>query len=149
MKIFAVMIVTVLLSGCSFFKDRYAQKPKIDVAKIYFQDTTALSTTMVFVLNVTNPNKIDLNIEDMTYEIQLDDKEFAKSHVDKKTKIPAGETAKVEVPLPVNFLKAIGGIAKVLAGEDVGYQIQGSAKVSGFTVPFSEKGQFNMKGIKK
>ncbi len=149
MKNFAFIILLVFMSGCSYLQNRYGQKPEIDLAKIYFQDTTALSTTMVFVLSVKNPNKMDLNVEEMTYEIQLDEKEFAKSHTDKKTKIPAGETAMVEVPLPVNFLKAIGGITKVLAGEDVGYQIQGSAKVSGFTIPFNEKGQFNMNGLIK
>ncbi|WP_168196656.1 LEA type 2 family protein [Bdellovibrio sp. ZAP7] len=149
MKHIAVIILMIFLGGCSYLQNRYAQKPEIDLAEIHFQDTTALSTTMVFVLSVKNPNKIDLNVEEMTYEIQLDGKEFAKARSDKKTKIPAGETAKVEVPLPVNFLKAIGGITKVLGGEDVGYQIEGSAKVSGFTIPFNEKGQFNMSGLKK
>jgi LEA14-like dessication related protein len=149
MKHLVIIMALALLSGCSFFKDRYSQKPEIDLAKIYFQDTTALSTTMVFVLSVKNPNKIDLNVDEMTYAIDIDGKEFAKSHNEKKTKIPAGKTALVEVPLPVNFMKALGGLAKVMGGQDVGYEINGSAKVSGFSIPFNEKGQFNMNGLKK
>lgn len=149
MKRLALLISLVFVTGCSYFQNRYGQKPEIDLAKIYFQDTTPLSTTMVFVLSVKNPNKIDLNVDGMTYEIQVDGKEFAKANNDKKTKIPAGETAMLEVPLPVNFLKAIDGIAKVIGGQDVGYEIKGTAKVSGFSIPFNEKGQFNMNGLKK
>ncbi|UYL09530.1 LEA type 2 family protein [Bdellovibrio sp. SKB1291214] len=149
MKRVALLMSLMLVTGCSYFQNRYAQKPEIDLAKIYFQDTTPLSTTMVFVLSVKNPNKIDFNVDEMTYEIQLDGKEFAKARNDKKTKIPAGETAMLEVPLPVNFLKAMDGIAKVISGQDVGYEINGNAKVSGFSVPFNEKGQFNMNGLKK
>ncbi|WP_413584746.1 LEA type 2 family protein [Bdellovibrio sp. HCB274] len=149
MRIFALIILTLSLGGCSFFKDRYGQKPEIDLANIYFQNTTPLSTTMVFVLNVKNPNKIDLNVEELTYEVQLDQKEFAKARADKQMKIPAGQSAQVELPLPVNFLKAIDGITKVLAGQDVGYEIIGEAKISGFKLPFNEKGQFNMNGLTK
>ncbi|WP_413557808.1 LEA type 2 family protein [Bdellovibrio sp. HCB209] len=149
MKSLILITMAMILGGCSYLKERYAKEPEIDLAKIYLQDTTPLSTTMVFVLSVKNPNKIDLNVDELSYEIQIDDKEFAKAKTDRKTKIPAGETTLVEVPLPVNFLRAIDGVTKVLAGQDVGYQVLGEAKVSGFKIPFKEKGQFNMNGLKK
>ncbi|WP_413575134.1 LEA type 2 family protein [Bdellovibrio sp. HCB290] len=149
MRTFALLVVVVFIGGCSFFKDRYGQKPEIDLANIHFENTTPLSTTMVFVLNVKNPNKIDLNVEELSYEIQLDQKEFAKARSDKQIKIPAGQSAQVELPLPVNFLKAVGGITKVLSGQDVGYEITGEAKVSGIKLPFNEKGLFNMNGVTK
>ncbi|MEK2688125.1 LEA type 2 family protein [Bdellovibrio sp. GT3] len=149
MKYFVILIMAISLSGCSYFKDRYGQKPEIDLANIYFQNTTPLSTTMVFVLSVKNPNKIDLKVEELTYEVQLDQKEFAKATTDKLITIPAGQTSQVELPLPVSFLKAIDGITKVLSGQDVGYEILGEAKVSGIRLPFNEKGQFNMNGLTK
>ncbi|MBO9666917.1 MAG: LEA type 2 family protein [Bdellovibrio sp.] len=134
------------LSGCALFN---AKKPKVDLNSIYIQDSTALSTTLVFVLDVQNPNKMDINVDQVSYEIQLNNQEFAKTVTNKKSRVPAQGSGKVEIPLPINHLKALGGVAKLLAGEEVGYEITGDAKISGIKIPFSEKGKFNLKDLQK
>lgn len=141
-------IITVLLSGCAFLKSRYAQAPEINLNNIYLQDVQPFSATMIIVLNVKNPNKMDLHVDEVNYEVQLNEQAFAKSKLDKETVIPAGTTKAVEIPLPVNYLKVFQGMNQILSGQDVGYTVTGTAKVSGFSVPFSEKGKINLKDLK-
>jgi hypothetical protein len=43
----------------------------------------------------------------------------------------------------------LGGVAKLLAGEEIGYEINGDAKISGIKIPFSERGKFNLEDLKK
>ena len=135
-NIFISIIIAFILSGCAFLKSRYAQAPEINLHNIYLQDIQALSATMIIVLDVKNPNKMDLHVNEVSYEVQLNDQAFAKSKIDKETIIPAGETKAVEIPLPVNYLKAMQGMGQILSGKDVDYTVSGIAKVSGFSVPF-------------
>jgi len=62
--------------------------------------------------------------------------------------LPPGETKHVDIPLPINYLKALNGIGKILSGEDVSYIVSGTAKVSGFSIPFTDKGTLNIKDLK-
>lgn len=142
------LVVTALLNGCAFLKNRYAQEPEINLKNVYLQEVQAFSATMVIVLSVKNPNKIDLNVEEISYEVQLNNQEFTKSKLDKKTIIPAGETKLVEIPLPVNYLKALNGVGKILSGEDVAYIVSGTAKISGLSIPFTDKGKLNINDLK-
>lgn len=143
------IIITTLLSGCAFLKKRYAQEPEINLQNVYLQEVQPFSATMMIVLSVKNPNKIDLKVDEVNYEVQLNNQEFAKSKLDKKTVIPAGETKLVEIPLPINYLKALNGVGKILSGEDVSYIVSGTAKVSGFSIPFNDKGKLNLEDLKQ
>lgn len=143
------IIITTLFSGCAFLKNRYAQEPEINLQNVYLQEVQPLSATMMIVLSVKNPNKIDLKVDEVNYEVQLNNQEFAKSKLDKKTVIPAGENKLVEIPLPINYLKALNGVGKILSGEDVSYIVSGTAKVSGFSIPFNDKGKLNLEDLKQ
>ncbi|MGE5086236.1 MAG: LEA type 2 family protein [Bacillota bacterium] len=143
------LVITTLLSGCAFLKNRYAQEPEINLQSVYLQEAQVFSATMVIVLSVKNPNKIDLTVDEVSYEVQLNNQEFTKSKLDKKTIIPAGETKLVEIPLPVNYLKALNGIGKILSGEDMTYLVSGTAKVSGFSIPFKDQGTLNIQELKE
>lgn len=147
-NIFISITFALVVSGCAFLKNRYAQAPEINLHNIYLQDVQAFSATMIIVLDVKNPNKMDLHVNEVSYEVQLNEQAFAKSKLDKETIIPAGETKSVEIPLPVNYLKAVQSMGQILSGKDVGYTVSGIAKVSGFSVPFNEKGKLNLKDLK-
>ena len=149
---FFVSILTVAamtLAGCAFFKSRYGQKPEVKLYGIYLQDATLVEATVVFVLNVKNPNKMDLNIDDVDYEVLLDGKSFAKAEFNSKTKIPAEGEAQVQIPMPLNYAKLIGGLGGLLSGQDVNYNVTGKAKVSGFSVSFDEKGKINLRDLQQ
>lgn len=150
MRILSILIlVSFLLNGCAFFKERYGQKPDISLQKVYFQNPQMLSTTMVFILLVKNPNKIDLNVDEIAYDIHLDGKSFAKAKIEQKTKIPAEGSNKIAIPVTLEYLKVFHGIREVLTGKDVGYLVSGEAKVSGFSIPFEETGKVNLKDFEK
>ncbi len=143
------VLICFALSGCAFFKERYGQKPEISLQEVYFQDPQILSTTMVFVLLVKNPNMIALNVEEITYDIQLDGKSFSKAKVEKKISIPAEGSSKVAIPLPLEYVKVLHGIQEVLTGKDIDYVVTGEAKVSGFSVPFKEAGKINIRDLER
>ena len=144
-----LMVISVTLSSCAFFKERYGQKPEVNLAQVYLQGANFQAATGVFVLDVKNPNKADLNIDKVDYEIQLDGQSFAKTSIDKKIVLKSEATTAVEIPLPFEYMRLAGGLMKALKGEDVSYVFTGNAKVSGFSVPFTEKGTFNIKSLQE
>ncbi|MDG0816510.1 LEA type 2 family protein [Bdellovibrio svalbardensis] len=149
MRLIAILMASFVLNGCAFFKERYAQKPDVSLQEVHFQDPQFLSATLVFVLLVKNPNKIDLNVSEITYEIQLDGQSFAKAKIDKKITIAAESSNKVAIPLRVEYLKVFHGMKEILSGKDLSYLIVGEAKVSGFSVPFKEEGRVSLKDFEK
>ncbi|QDK37896.1 LEA type 2 family protein [Bdellovibrio sp. NC01] len=144
-----LMVISMTLSSCAFFKERYGQKPEVKLAQVYLQDANFQAATLVFVLDVKNPNKADLKIDQVDYEIQLDGQSFAKTTIDKQIILKSEATTAVEVPMPFEYMRLAGGLIKALKGEDVAYVFAGKAKVSGFTVPFNEKGTFNIKSLQE
>lgn len=143
--LFIMMFLT--LSSCAYLAARFGQKPEVALQQVYIKDANFMAATLVFVLDVKNPNKIDLNIDRVDYEIQLDGQSFAKTSIDQKITLKSESVTKVEVPLPFQYLQLAGGLAKALQGQDVAYVFSGNAKVSGLSVPFTQKGVFNMNSL--
>ncbi|HEX7675816.1 MAG TPA: LEA type 2 family protein [Bdellovibrio sp.] len=141
------LMMAVALSSCTYLAVRFGEKPEVALEQVYIKDANFLAATLVFVLDVKNPNRIDLNIDRVDYDIQLDGQSFAKTSIDQKIVLKSESVTKVEVPLPFQYLQLAGGLAKALQGQDVVYVFSGNAKVSGLSVPFTQKGVFNMNSL--
>ena len=141
----ALLFVVSLLGGCAFLAEKFGQKPEVTLQKVYLKDAQFLSATMVFVVHVKNPNKIGLTLEQLDYEVQLGGRSFSKSVIYPKIEVPAGGEADVEIPMEFEYLKVLSSLQDALQGKNIVYGVSGKAKVSGFTVPFDQKGEVKLR----
>lgn len=137
-----LMFLLLALTACTGLP---LKEPKAELKDVYIKDVGLRGGTLMFVLDVQNPNTSDITIDEVSYETFLDGAFFAKAKTDKPLTVGPEATSKVELPLPIEFTKLAGGIGKALTGEPVDYRIKGTAKISIFSIPFDEKGKFEIK----
>ncbi len=149
MKKIFLLLLWGLLCGCSSLQRNFTEKPKVELDHVYLRDPSLTGATIMVVLEVSNPNKVDLKVDEVNYEIFLDQKFFSKAKTAKAVLVPAGGTEKVELPLPIEYSQFVRGAKKLLFGEKLEYRIKGNAKVSLFSIPFEQTGSFGLHGDEK
>lgn len=73
------------------------EPPAVHIANIKLLDATLFEQQYVLSLRVQNPNDFDLPIERLSYEIELNDKPFAKGASNRAATVPRYGSALVEV----------------------------------------------------
>lgn len=144
---FAMMsfvVAAVFSTGCSSL-EKIVQKPKVEFDHVTLKDSDLNSTTAVFVVKVENPNDIDIKVNDIAYTVFLSGQEFAKANTGKVINVPAKGHSMVEIPLPVQYSKLVGGLQSLLTNKPVDYRIEGDAKLSLFSIPFKKEGEFKLR----
>lgn len=97
-------------------------------------------------MNVKNPNSVALSLDKVAYELNFSGEKVTEGVFSDGLNVPAlGESS---VTIPFNFkFNSIGNILtgiinKTLTKE---YELKGHAKLGIFSVPFSKKGEVNLK----
>lgn len=132
-------------SGCALWQMANLKEPKAELKEVYIKDLQLMGGTLVFVLDVQNPNKEEIKVDEITYETFIDGQFFSQAKTQNQIKVPGEQTVPVELPLPIEFSKLAGGLAKALKGEPVDYRIKGNAKLSVLTIPFDKSGKLELK----
>lgn len=131
-------------TGCSSLFGTL-EKPKVNLKHVYPKDSTMTGTTLVFVLDVENPNSKDLKVESVAYKVFISGKELGHGSIDKQIVVPAKKSSEVSVPLPVKYEDVLNNLGDILLAREVPYKIEGSAKVSYFNIPFSKEGKVELR----
>lgn len=138
----AWMLVSGL--GCASLLG-YKEEPKVQLHEVYVKDADLVGTTLVFVIDVENPNERDIKVDEITYKVFLSGKELTEAKTENPVTVPAKQSAKVEVPLPVKYTALLGNIGNILMAREVSYRIEGDAKLSFFRIPFSKEGKVELR----
>lgn len=136
------LICLLGLVGCASLSG--LQEPKVDFKEIYIKEANLVGTTLIFVLNVENTNDREIKVDEVNYKIFLDDQAFAHSKIEKPVTIGPKAAALVEIPLPVKYGDLFSHLSKALNSSQIGYSIEGDAKVSFFRIPFKKKGELKL-----
>lgn len=140
-----VAVSFLLVAGCGTLAERIIRKPEVEIGRVYSKDATLTGSTVVFVLNLKNPNAFDLPLSSLDYEVVLGGEEFARGTLDRGVNLPANGQTAVEVPLSVEYAKVASGVLQALSGRPVAYVVKGHAGFSALTVPFEEKGELRLR----
>ncbi|MNK15817.1 Late embryogenesis abundant protein [compost metagenome] len=143
---FFILILAMMggLTGCAGLNP-FTEKPKVQLTDVFIKDTNIAGTTLVFVVNVANPNNKDIDVKEVSYTVFLSGKELTQAKTDKPIHVPANKDADVEIPLPIKYTSILGNLGDVLLAKEVSYRIQGSAKMSFFSIPFSKEGKVELR----
>lgn len=140
------LLFAVLLgfSGCSSLLEKVVEKPKVALDRVEVADVSFSKAKLMFVVKVENPNGIDLKVDEVNYKIFLEDKAFTSAKTEKAVNVPARGSAEIGIPVPVEYKGLWTNLMKIFDARTVSYRIEGDAKLSLFTIPFSHAGKLEL-----
>ncbi|MFS4460484.1 LEA type 2 family protein [Bdellovibrio sp. HCB2-146] len=141
----AILIVSAFFTAGCASNLLNLEKPKVDLQSVYAKDATASGTTLVFVVNVDNPNNQEIKVKEIAYKVFVSGKELSDAKTEKPIVVPAHKSELVEIPLPVSYANILNNIAEVLFNKEVTYKIQGTAKLSFVSIPFTKEGKVELR----
>ncbi|WP_413288948.1 LEA type 2 family protein [Bdellovibrio sp. HCB337] len=143
-KIFLVLPI-LLLCSCASFWGTVVEKPKISLDRVSVKDVSLKGSTLIFHVNVENPNKMDLKVDQISYKVFVNNKELTKAQTDKAVTVPAQGASLVELPLPIEYNKIFTDLKELMFAESAKYKIEGDAKFPLFTIPFTKEGDVKLR----
>ena len=135
------IFLVVFLGGCATLQD-LIKEPTLEFKRLTMKDTSLFQSTLVFVYAVTNPNPIDLSLDQIQYQLKIGDKKLAKGDLNKTISVPSNGTTNVEIPVGVQYMDFFNSIMEIFQKDEVAYDLSGSIGKFGVQVPFQKKGTF-------
>lgn len=140
--ILAIVIAGILFTaGCESLK-QLIKKPTIEYKGMAIKGMTLFDGSFVFNFNVANPNPIGVPLDQMSYDVKIDGRDFIRGNLDKKCFLPGNGSANVELPVQLNYMDFFKTIADFTRKDQLEYDVSGFAVIYGFTIPFHAKGTF-------
>ncbi len=109
------------------------------------RDYNVEGATLVFVLNVMNPNSFPLKVDGLKYNIELDGKQLIDGKLEQAANLAANSETSIDVPIPVRFDQLFSSALDFALKGKSPYRIRGEAKFGLFNIPFDESGELSIK----
>ncbi len=141
-----VVILVVLFSGCaSLFW--MGEKPHVDIVNVTPKEMRLLEQTFLLELRIQNPTETDLDINGMSFELEINGQPFARGVSNQSLKIERLSTKIVQVEAYTGLTSILRQLSEARKGSyDSGfkYRLKGSIHTGApsFRIPFDETGEF-------
>jgi LEA14-like dessication related protein len=145
MKNFFIITFFLALCSCASLLGNVVEKPKVDLDHVAIKDANLKGATLMFVVNVENPNQMDLKVDQINYKIFVNNKEISNAKTEEAVNVPGKSKAQVKIPLPIEYTKIFSDLKEVLFSDSATYKIEGDAKFPLFSVPFTKEGNLKLR----
>ena len=141
-----VVILVILVSGCaSLFW--MGEKPHVDIVNITPKEMRLLEQTFLLELRIQNPTETDLDINGMSFELEINGQPFARGVSNQSLKVERLSTKVVEVDAYTGLVSILRQLYEVKKGSyesGFKYRLKGSIHTGApsFRIPFDETGEF-------
>ncbi len=131
----AVLCVAIL-SGCATLSPSF-ENPQVQVLSIKQQSSKGMDQTLVVLLNVQNPNGIELPLEGMSYSLSIEGNKVASGVTSDVPTIPAYGEANVALPVTTNLMAMVRLVSGLMmkGQQDLDYELQAKLDVGIPLVP--------------
>jgi LEA14-like dessication related protein len=96
-------------------------------------------------LRVRNTNQFRIDVVRLRFDLKLSGKNVASVRLRRTSRLAAGQTAILEVPVSISPAALGAGLMELLDGNDAGYDLSGRLELNSrfgeFTLPFNQLGQ--------
>lgn len=125
-----VVLTAMLLSGCETLRDVAdgMRKPQLRIASTELEALSFSGLTLVFNVEIRNPNPIGISLAGFDYELQIEDNPFVSGEVEETIAIAARGSSTVPLPVELSFEEVVESIGDLKGKEEAAYQL-----ASGFT----------------
>lgn len=150
-----ITVGSVVVLGCLLFSfgcatlQQLAKKPEITYEGLTIRDMTVSGSTLVFHLNVSNPNPVGARISDFTYKLKVNNKALLNGVLDKGLALSANGTARVDLPMVVNYFKVFDSVSAFMSAKDIRWDLSGTFHVMGIPFPYHAQGELPLPKIPK
>ncbi len=147
------LLITFLVSFLLVFScatlQQLIKKPEVTFESMSMRDMSLFEGTMVFHLNVSNPNPIGVHLSSINYNLKINNKDFLNGVLDKGMTLRANGIEPIELPVRVNYLKFFNSVSEFITRDEVSWDLSGSFQVMGFDIPYHANGQLAIPKLPK
>lgn len=152
MKIILFFIALLALSGCSskggIFPSLQPLAPEISLKNFQLVKMGLSQQTYRLRLKIKNPNAFPLPINNLNYQLFINNQNFAKGNSKKAVTIPSQGVGMLEIDVNSNIMDVIEGAGQwfSLAKRSLDYRITGNVGLSslGIPLPFQYADKVNL-----
>jgi LEA14-like dessication related protein len=142
----AMLAAVLFFSGCAQLSKDLLKDPEVKILDLTVSNISAQSISVNVKLNVNNPNPVPLALSQIGYNLKFSGFQVTEGVFDKGIDIPANGANDVVIPLTFKYNTLEGLVSSFLKKTITkDYELTGSAKVGFFSIPFSSKGEINLK----
>lgn len=99
-----VLSSAAILTGCASVSDLVTYvTPDVSLADAHFDKLSFESITLLFDMEISNPNPIGVTLSAFDYDFSLDGNSFVKGQQDQRLEIEASGNSTVPIPITVGF----------------------------------------------
>src|SRR5215510_5030401 len=133
------LAMLLLFAGCASL-----ETPSVTVANLRMADASLFEQRLLTTLRVQNPNSVDLDIEGVSFDLEVNDQPFAKGVGKGNVVVPAYGSGVIEA----ETIATLMGLFRQLrtfsqsGGPQLSYRLAGKLKVrdQAFAIPFEMRG---------
>ncbi|MCP3867362.1 MAG: LEA type 2 family protein [Gammaproteobacteria bacterium] len=137
-------MLLALLSGCAGMGQKQ-EPPKVNLVNLRVVDMQLFEQRYGLTLRVVNPNQSALTIEGISFEIELNEQEFAYGVSRQALTVPGFCEATLEVEVISTLFNVVNQLQNLESrtGKPLQYRIHGKIGIAGglFSIPFENEGQ--------
>jgi LEA14-like dessication related protein len=142
-----LLLVLQILSGCASLQNR-EDRIRVTIADLKPLESTLMEQRYLIKIRVQNRSKEALNVDGMSFDLDLNGKRFASGVSNQKATIPGYGESMLEVKLSSTVFGLIKqfGVLQDRQNAAFDYQISGSLSSpdSMLALPFNEQGEINL-----
>lgn len=137
----AISLLSVV--ACSTIAEKVIEKPAVALKSVQVTDASSKGATLVFGVQVENPNSFALKVDALQYDVEIGGKLVSSGQLESAAHVPANERAVVEIPVPVQFADLFSSALSFLQSGASQYRVKGSARFGLLSVPFDRSGELS------
>jgi LEA14-like dessication related protein len=145
MRSHVLVCLTPLLGACAWLSS-VAQRPTVSLRSVDLKEISFTGLSVDFVLAVTNPNPIGLDLARLVYQITVDGHQFVEGAANQALHLPAEGVGEAHVPVSVKFVDLAESLEALFTKRTVPYTLATrlgfGTPVGVLEVPLSTSGTF-------
>lgn len=124
-------LLSLLTAGCANFKPKL-EKPEAKVVAKRLVGLTLDSANLEVDIEVYNPNKISLNLGELSYQLVVENQPLLSGQQTQASKLKAGKTQVITLPFSLEFLQLAKQVKNLPKLNEVNYTVTGGV---GYDLP--------------
>jgi LEA14-like dessication related protein len=125
-KIFLALLLAAMLPGCFIFRRTQLQNCEFRLASTSIKEITLSYMRIAINIDVTNPNKIDVVLDRMRFDLYVNEQNVANGTSNLKTRIPSGSSARISPVVTLDYARVGAAIITTIKNLGAEYKIVGT-----------------------
>lgn len=142
----AAMLGAAVLGGCAALAGK-TEPPQVSLAGLQIVEMGLFEQRFNLKLRIQNPNDFSLPIRGMTYDLELNEQQFARGVSNQSVTVPALGEGLVDVQVVSNLFNVLEQL-RSLSGGQFSYRLSGGVSLAhrAARIPFEYQGQISLTG---